>query len=188
MRNILIIFFFSIFLVLPASSQLKGDFFICYGFEFPSGGYLSLRYYPANLIGLEIYTSAFWNIFNYGGRLNIHTTADLPHTYISIGYANISAYNLDATYDTSHTAPIFLRRVVRGIDIGIGREVEYDFKHFSFQLGPTYILAMEDTFLNEEYKEETVEPPPLFSYYLVAIQLAQLPKKNPKPIYYKPSQ
>jgi hypothetical protein len=182
MRKAFLIFLFGTIFSSPLYSQLKGDFFICYGFEFPSGGYLSLRYYPEDKIGMEIYTSAFWNIFNYGGRFNIHTSANLPHTYISIGYANISAYNLDAAYDTSNTTPMFLRRIVRGIDIGIGREVEYDFKHFSFQLGPTYILTMEDTFLNQDYEEETIESLPLFSYYLVGIQLASLPEKNPKPV------
>ena len=180
MRKTPLIFLFLTILTMPLHSQYKGDFFICYGFEFPSGGYLSLRYYPVDKIGLEIYTSAFWNIFNYGARANIHTTTRLPHNYITIGYTNISAYNLNAVFDTSDTAPMFLKRLVQGIDIGMGREIEYDFKHFSFQLGPTYILDMQDTFLNSEHKEETFNPPPLFSYYFVGIQLAQLPGKKSK--------
>ncbi len=181
MRTTVLIFLSIAIHSMPLCSQDKGDFFICYGFEFPSGGYLSLRYYPAGRIGMEIYTSAFWNIFNYGARVNIHTTAQLPNTYISIGCMNISAYNLNAVYDTSDTAPLFLKRFVRGIDLGVGREFEYDFKQFSFQLGPTYILDMQDTFLNPEHKEETFTTPPLFSYYLIGIQLAHLPERNPKP-------
>lgn len=136
-------------------------------------------------IGMEVYSSTFWNIFNYGVRANIHAATELPHTYISIGFTNISAYNPDAVYDTSSTQPMFLRRIIQGIDLGIGREVELDFKHFSFQLGPTYILKMEDTFLNPARKEETFSNTPLFSYYLVGIQLAQLPEKNPQPIRVK---
>jgi hypothetical protein len=185
MWKALLIFLFGCIFSSALHSQRKSDFYICYGFAFPSGGYLSLRYYPADRMGLEIYTSAFWNIFNCGGRLNIHTTANLPHTYISIGYANISAYNLDVGYKAEKNTTTLLKRFVRGIDIGFGREVEYDFKHFSFQLGPTYILTMEDTFLNQDYEEETIESPPLFSYYLVGIQLARLPEKNPKPIRFK---
>ena len=182
MRKTLLIFLSGLILSSPLRSQLKGDFFICYGFELPSGGYLSLQYYPAHKIGVEIYTSAFWNIFNYGVRANIHATTQLPHTYFSIGYANISAYNLNAVYDTSYADPMFLKRLVQGIDIGVGREFEYDFKHFSVQLGPTYILTIQDTFLNPDREEETFSTSPLFSYYLVGIQLAQLPEKNLKPI------
>ncbi|MBI2429854.1 MAG: hypothetical protein HYV29_13870 [Ignavibacteriales bacterium] len=65
MRKKLLILLSAAVLSSPLFAQHKGDFFICYGFEFPSGGYLSLRYYPVDNIGVEIYTSAFWYIFNY---------------------------------------------------------------------------------------------------------------------------
>ena len=167
------------------TAQTKGDFFIGYGFEFPSGGYLSLRYYPADKIGVEVYTSAFWYIFNFGARANIHVQETLPHTFISIGYSHITAYNPGAVYDTSNAKLLFLKRTMQGIDLGIGREVEYDYKHFSFQAGPTYVLTLEDSFVDNNRKIETMETAALFSYFLVATQLNQLPEKNPKPIYVK---
>ena len=186
MRTIIsILFLFTLFSA-PISAQSKGDFFICYGFEFPSGGYLSLRYYPVDRIGVEVYSSAFWYIFNYGARLNIHTeTVKFPHTFISIGYSNISAYNPYAVHDTSESTMLFIRRFVKGIDLGVGREVIFDNKRFSFQAGPTYVVNMEDSFYNEEHKEEFVQTPPLFSYFFVGTLLSSLPEKDPKPIYVK---
>ena len=74
---------------------------------------------------------------------------------------------------------------MHGIDLGVGRELEYDFKHFSFQAGPTYVLKLEDSFVDNKRKIETIEIPTMFSYFFVATQLNQLPEKNPKPIYIK---
>jgi hypothetical protein len=179
-----ILLFFLLFLQ-TLTAQSKGDFFIGYGFEFPSGGYLSLRYYPADKIGVEVFTSAFWYIFNFGARANIHVQEMLPHTFISIGYSHITAYNPGAVHDTSNAELLFLQRTMQGIDLGVGREVEYDYKHFSFQAGPTYVLTLEDSFVDNTRKIETVEIPTMFSYFLVATQLNQLPEKNPKPIYLK---
>lgn len=180
--NILLLF---LLLSSNLAAQTKGDFFVGYGFEFPSGGYLSLRYYPADKIGVEVYTSAFWYIFNFGARANIHVQEALPHTFISIGYSHITAYNPGAVHDTSNAELLFLQRTLQGIDLGVGREVEYDFKHFSFQAGPTYVLKLEDSYVDNNRKIETEEVPTLFSYFFVAAQLNQLPEKNPKPIYLK---
>ncbi len=167
---------------LPAQS--KGDFFIGYGFEFPSGGYLALRYYPVDKIGFEIYTSAFWYIFNWGARANIHVQQALPHTFISIGYSHITAYNPDAVHDTGSGDFYFLQRTMQGVDLGIGREIEYDFKHFSFQIGPTYVLNIEDGFVNKPQDFENVQTSPMFSYFFVATHLAHLPEKDPEPVRY----
>jgi hypothetical protein len=177
--------FFLLSLLTPLSSQIKEDFFITYGFAFPSGGYLSIRYYPVDKIGVEIYSSAFWNIFNYGVKINIHSTTSLPHTFISIGYSHITAFNPYILSDTSVGRVIYLSRLVEGIDLGIGRDVDYDNKHFSFQLGPTYIVNLKDSFFNEHREIETFESPVLFSYFFVGTMLAQLPEKNPKPVYVK---
>ncbi len=164
------------------SAQRKGDFFIGYGFEFPSGGYLALRYYPVEKIGVEVYTSAFWYLFNYGARINVHIQNELPNTFITIGYSRITAFNPGAIHDTSGADNLFLQRMMQGIDLGVGREVEYDYKHFSFQLGPTYVLTLEDSYVDAHRKIVTFEIPTVFSYYFVSTQLAQLPEKNPKPI------
>ncbi len=168
------------------TAQRKGDFFIGYGFEFPSGGYLSLRYYPAEKIGVELYSSAFWYIFNYGARLNVHIQEELPNSFITIGYSRMTAYNPGAVHDTTGAGRLFLQRSMQGIDLGLGREVEYDFKHFSFQLGPTYVLTLEDSYIDSDRTIVTSEIPTMFSYYFVATHLAQLPEKNPKPVRLSP--
>ncbi len=144
-----------------------------------------MRYYPADKIGVEVYTNAFWYIFNFGARANIHVQKALPHTFISIGYSHITAYNPGAVHDTSNAELLFLQRTMQGIDLGVGREVEYDYKHFSFQLGPTYILKLEDSYVDNNRKIETEEISTMFSYFFVATQLNQMPEKNPKPIYLK---
>ncbi|MFZ4620852.1 MAG: hypothetical protein ACOYNS_09845 [Bacteroidota bacterium] len=186
MRIFLVILFTVFFCTDFCSAQRKGDFFIGYGFEFPSGGYLSLRYFPVEKIGVEVYTSAFWYIFNYGARMNVHIQNGLPNSFITIGYSHMTAFNPGAVHDTTGAEKLFLQRSMQGIDLGFGREVEYDFKHFSFQLGPTYVLTLEDGYIDAQRKIVTYEVPTMFSYYFVATQLAQLPEKNPKPIYIRP--
>lgn len=185
MRKRLLILLSTIILSSSLFAQHKGDFFICYGFEFPSGGYLSLRYYPVDNIGAEIYTSAFWYIFNYGARVNIHQEKSLPHTFFSIGFSHMTAYNPSTVHDTTTGQVLYLSRFMRGIDLGIGRDVEFDFKHLSFQAGPTYVLKIEDSFYNEQHEIETIETDPLFSYFFTGTFLAHLPEKNPKPIRLK---
>ena len=170
----------------PSSAQHRGDFFIGYGFAFPSGGYLSLRYYPAERIGVEIFTSAFWNIFNYGAKATIHAQNSVPNNFISIGYSHITAYQMGTVFDTSAARNLWLSRTMEGIDLGVGREVEYDYKHFSIQAGPTYVLHLRDEFVTERKTIETEEIPSMFAYYLVATQLNPLPEKNAKPIRITP--
>jgi hypothetical protein len=182
MKTFRFILIFAAALTQFMNAQNKGDFFICYGFEFPSGGYISLRYYPVEKIGAEIYTSAFYTVFNFGARMNIHTSSALPHTFISIGYSSMTVYNPFGAVDTTGGRSYFIKRWMSDVDLGVGREVEYDFKHFSFQLGPTYILKTEDTFYNDTMRDETVEASPVFSYFFVATMLAHLPEKNPQPI------
>ena len=167
-------------------AQSKGDFFICYGFEFPSGGYLSLQYFPVERIGVEVYSSAFWNLFNYGARLSVHADpVQLPHTFITIGYSHISAYGVTDLHDTTYDARLLVNRVMEGIDLGVGRETLFDHKLFSFQAGPTYALSIKDNFYTDEFTIESVEKEKMFSYYAVGTMLAWLPQKDATPMYVK---
>ena len=160
-----------------AQPPVKGIVMICYGFQFPSGRYLALRYYPSETISVEVYSSAFPNIFNYGVRANFFTKQLLPNEFLSIGFSSMSLYNPTLAYEPERRdSVLFIGSFFHGIDLGIGRDVLFGDARISFQLGPTYVFNAEDRYFNGKREVERTESMITWSSFLVGAVVAPVPR------------
>lgn len=160
-----------------AQPPVKGGVLICYGFQFPSGGYLALRYYPSETISVEVYSSAFPNIFNYGARANFFAKKPLPNEFLSIGFSSMSLYNPALAYEPEQRdSVLFIGSFFHGIDLGIGRDVPFGDARISFQLGPTYVFNAEDRYFNGKREVVRTESMITWSSFLVGAVVAPVPR------------
>lgn len=160
-----------------AQRPVEGTVLICYGFQFPSGGTLALRYYPSETFSVEIFSGAFPNIFHYGARANIYTKKKLPNEFISVGFSTMSLYNPTLAYEPERRdSVLFIGTFFDGIDVGVGRDLPFGDARFSFQLGPTYILHAENRFYNGMREVESEESMVTWSTLLQGLVVAPVPR------------
>lgn len=176
-RNTFIFSFVVFTTIAVAQPRVEGTVLVCYGFQFPSGGYLSLRYYPSETISVEIYSSAFPNIFNYGARANFYTKQTLPNEFLSIGFSSMSLYNPTLAYEPERRdSVLFIGSFFHGFDLGIGRDAQFGDARISFQLGPTYVFNAEDRYFNGKREVERTESMITWSSFLVGAVVAPVPR------------
>ena len=176
-RFALLCTFVALTTIAVAQPPVKGTVLICYGFQFPSGGYLALRYYPSETFSVEAYSSAFPNIFNYGVRANIFTKKSLPNELLSIGFSSMSLYNPVLAYEPEQRdSVLFIGSFFHGIDLGIGRDAPFGDARISFQLGPTYVFNAEDRYFNGKREVERTESMITWSSFLVGTVVAPVPR------------
>ncbi len=121
--------------------QYKGDIVFAVGFGLPKGGVLSLRYYPADKIALEIHGGMVPHIANYGFGVLVHSSEERPSTTIAFDLTRIMGWNSRFDKDSlSGDTTVVTSVAAWGLNLGIGREFKENEDLLYLVLGPTYLL------------------------------------------------
>jgi outer membrane protein W len=123
----------------PARAQERGTWALGFSFGMVSRGGLSVQYYVADRVALELHGGALPHLYNVGAGVVAHPFAN-ERPYMVLGLSQFGFFRVSA--DSVSPAPS--SRTVRGLNLGLG----YDFSmqagreanNFFLAAGPTLVL------------------------------------------------
>ncbi|GEM_PF-5504991 len=164
-KKIFLFFLTSMFLFAhQAYCQKKGDLTLSFSFGLLTKGGITLKYFFADRVGLELCAGAMPHIYNYGLYLNFYPQIKEERIYYLVGVGRFGGFS-PLPFDSgdifkTHPDTLFLRGAdLTGITLGMGFEKLKEkrdengklfYNNYYGAVGPTYFFRKKTRYINKE--------------------------------------